>query len=48
MQTLREYAGTRLSKSKRFGVWGLEWASHPIIVTIRDNAEYSRVLLYSY
>ena len=26
----------------------LRWTPHPVIVTIRDNANYIRVLLYSY
>ena len=26
----------------------LRWTPHPLMVTIRDNEEYIRVLLYSY
>ena len=26
----------------------IRWAPHPIVVTIRDNKDYIRVLLYSY
>ena len=26
----------------------LRWTPHPVIVTIRDNRDYIRVLLYSY
>ena len=26
----------------------LRWTPHPVIVTIRDNRDYSRVLVYSY
>ena len=27
---------------------GFRWTPHPVIVTIRDNKDYIRVLLYSY
>ena len=26
----------------------IKWTPHPVIVTIRDNRDYIRVLLYSY
>ena len=29
------------------GLW-LRWTPHPVIVTIRDNRDYIRVLFYSY
>ena len=34
-----------------FTFWGLQgyirWTPHPVIVTIRDNEDYIKVLLYS-
>ena len=33
-----------------FRVWGVgfRWTAHPVIVTMGDNRDYIRVLLYSY
>ena len=38
-------------KGLGFKIWGLgfrvRWTPHPVIVTIRDNKDYIRVLVYS-
>ena len=31
-----------------WAIISLRWTPHPVIVTIRDNRDYIRVLLYSY
>ena len=39
---------TRLKKHQAKNTRYVRWTPHPVIVTIRDNRDYIRVLLYSY
>ena len=41
-------AGSSISDTQKVQIPIVRWTPHPVIVTIGDNRDYIRVLLYSY